>query len=193
MLYVIGTKELGLKLGSDEGVKLYATVDASYACHEDSKSHSGCTLHVGRDSGSIMTISKKQKLVADSSTCAEFIATHLIAKEIMWGRNFLKSIGHPQEEPTTLFEDNTSTIAMIKNKSNGKKTKHIEVRYNLIREQVEKLVIKMQHLSSKDAGFSINLVRIYFHLVLVIPASLDVLATHTGGLCLLTFCYLNLV
>jgi len=150
MLYVIGTKELGLKLGSDEGVKLYATVDASYACHEDSKSHSGCTLHVGRDSGSIMTISKKQKLVADSSTCAEFIATHLIAKEIMWGRNFLKSIGHPQEEPTTLFEDNTSTIAMIKNKSNGKKTKHIEVRYNLIREQVEKLVIKMQHLSSKD-------------------------------------------
>ena len=52
LLYFIGTKHLGLKLYSDEGVKLYATVDAAYACHPDSKSHSGCTLHIGRLSGS---------------------------------------------------------------------------------------------------------------------------------------------
>jgi len=150
MRYVIGTREIGLRLYSHEGVKLFATVDASYACHPDFKSHSGCTLHIGKDSASLITISKKQKITADSSTSAEFIATHLIAKEIMWARNLLKSVGYPQEEPTTLFEDNMSTIAMIKNKSNGKKTKHIEVRYNLIREQVEKMVIKMQHLSTKE-------------------------------------------
>ncbi len=43
-----------------------------------------------------------------------------------------------------------STIAMIKNKCNGKRTKHIEVRYNLIREQVAKLIIQMRHLATKD-------------------------------------------
>jgi len=144
--YIAGTRTLGLNLFSDEGVKLYATVDASYACHEDFKSHSGCTLHIGCNSGSIVTISKKQKVTADSSTIAEFIATHIVTKEIMWARRFLASIGYPQEEPTILYEDNMSTIAMIKNKCNGKRTKHIEVRYNLIREQVEKLAIKMQHL-----------------------------------------------
>jgi len=148
--YIAGTKDKGLKLCSDDGVTLYATVDASYACHDDFKSHSGCTLHIGRFSGSLTTVSKKQKIVADSSTIAEFIATHIITKEIMWARGLLKSLSYPQAEPTILYEDNMSTIAMIKNKSNGKRTKHIEVRYNLIREQVQKLIIQMRHLPTKE-------------------------------------------
>jgi len=118
LLYVIGIKHLGLKLYSSDGVKLYATVDAAYACHPDSKSHSGCTLHLGRNSGSLITMSKKQTVTADSSTVAEFVATHIVTKEIMWARSFLSSVGYPQNEPTILYEDNMSTISMIKNKSN---------------------------------------------------------------------------
>ena len=83
LYYIAGTYELGLKLYSNEGVRLYATVDASYACHDDSKSHTGCTLHIGRTSGSIITVSKKQSVTADSSTIAEFVATHVVCKEIM--------------------------------------------------------------------------------------------------------------
>jgi len=149
LLYVIGTKHLGLKLYSDEGVKLYATVDASYACHPDSKSHTGCTLHIGRMSGSIITLSKKQTVTADSSTVAEFIATHVVTKEIMWARSFLSSVKYPQSDPTVLFEDNMSTISMIKNKSNGNRTKHIEVRYNLVREQQSIGTLRMVHLSTE--------------------------------------------
>ena len=120
--YLVGTKDLALQLGSDEGVVLYATVDASYATHEDSKSHTGCTLHIGKESGAVIAISKKQKITSDSSTIAEFIATHLVAKEIIWCRSLLKSLGYPQDQPTILFEDNQSTISMIKNKCNGKRT-----------------------------------------------------------------------
>ncbi len=126
--YIAGTRDKGLKLFSTDGVTLYATVDAAYTCHDDFKSHSGCTLHIGKSSGSIITASKKQKVTADSSTIAEFIATHIITKEIMWARSLLRSLGFPQAEPTILYEDNKSTIAMIKNKCNGKRTKHIEVR-----------------------------------------------------------------
>ncbi len=89
--YIVGTRQLGLVFGSDNGVTLYATVDASNACHDDFKSHSGCTLHVGSRSGSIITVSKKQSVTADSSTIAEFIATHIITKEIMWARSLLAS------------------------------------------------------------------------------------------------------
>ena len=148
--YLAGTKSLALKLGSDEGIVLYATVDASYATHDDSKSHTGFTLHIGKDSGSVMATSKKQKITADSSTIAEFIATHIVAKEILWCRRLLSSLGYPQLEPTILFEDNKSTISMIKNKCNGKRTKHIDVRYNLIRELCEKMVIAMTYLSSAE-------------------------------------------
>jgi hypothetical protein len=148
--YLVGTKDLALQLGSDEGVVLYATVDASYATHDDSKSHTGLTLHIGKDSGAVIAISKKQKITSDSSTIAEFIATHLVAKEIIWCRGLLKSLTFPQKQPTILFEDNKSTISMIKNKCNGKRTKHIDVRYNMIRELCAKMIIIMTYLASKD-------------------------------------------
>ena len=150
LLYIVGTRHLALKFHSTEGVKLYATVDASYACHPDFKSHSGCTLHIGRLSGTFQALSKKQTVTADSSTVAEFIATHTVAKEIMWARSFLHSLGFPQCEPTILYEDNMSTISMIHNHTNGNRTKHIEVRYNLIREQVSNRVIAVHHLSTAD-------------------------------------------
>ena len=118
--YLVGTKDLSLKLGSNEGIVLYGTVDASYATNDDSRSHTGYTLYIGKDTGAVMATSKKQKIIADSSTIAEFIATHIVAKEILWCRRLLFSLGYPQMEPTILFEDNKSTISMIKNKCNGK-------------------------------------------------------------------------
>ena len=148
--YLVKTKDIALKLGSNEGIVLYGTVDASYATNDDSRSHTGFTLHIGKDSGAIMATSKKQKIIADSSTIAEFIATHIVAKEILWCRRLLLSLGYPQLEPTILFEDNKSTISMIKNKCNGKRTKHIDVRYNLIRELCEQMVIAMTYLASGD-------------------------------------------
>ena len=39
---------------------------------------------------------------------------------------------------------------MIKNKCNGKRTKHIDVRYNLIRELCEQMVIAMTYLASGE-------------------------------------------
>ena len=131
--YLVNSPELGLVLGGHGGVKLYATVDASYGTHEYRKSHSGCTLHIGAGSGAFMSRSKKQTVTADSSTVAEFIATHLVCKEVMWARELLSELGYPQLEPTVLGEDNMSTIAMINNDCNGQKTKHIEIRFNTIR------------------------------------------------------------
>ena len=89
-------------------------------------------------------------MTADSSTVAEFIAMRLVAKEIMWARALLGEMGHVQLEPTILEEDNMSTIVMINNDSNSNKTKHIEIRFNLIREQVLKLIIHLQHLATKE-------------------------------------------
>ena len=148
--YLVNTPDLGLVLGGHGGVLLYATVDASYGTHVDRKSHSGCTLHIGVGSGAFLSRSKKQTVTADSSTVAEFIATHLASKEVMWARAILGEMGHEQLEPTVLGEDNMSTIAMIKNDCNGQKTKHIAIRFNLIRELVQQLEIAMEHLPTED-------------------------------------------
>ena len=137
------------------GVLLYATVDASYGIHADRKSHSGCTLHVGVGSGAFLFRSKKQTVTADSSTVPEFIATHLASKEIMWARTLLGEMGYEHTAPTVFGEDNMSTITMIKNDCNGQKTKHITIRFNLIRELVQQLEIAMDHLPTVDMNSDI--------------------------------------
>jgi hypothetical protein len=148
--YLMGTSHLGLHLHSDEGIVLSATVDASYACHADRKSHSGFTLHIGSSSGSFLTKSKKQTVTADSSTIAELIAAFLASKEIAWARSILTELGYQQDHPTILHEDNQSTIQMINNDSNSQKTKHIDVRYNYVREKVAAGDIVMKYCMSSD-------------------------------------------
>lgn len=149
-LYLAGTMHLGIRLHSGEGIQLYATVDASYACHDDFKSHTGCTLHIGRQSGSFSTLSKKQTITADSSTVAEFIAAHTVAKEVMWARNFLEELGYAQTRPTTIFEDNQSTIALIMKDGNGNRTKHIAMRYYFIKELVKQDTVRIEYLPTED-------------------------------------------
>ena len=43
-----------------------------------------------------------------------------------------------------------STIAMIQNDCNGQKTKHIAIRFNMIRELVQQLEIVVQHLPTAE-------------------------------------------
>ena len=68
----------------------------------------------------------------------------------MWARSLLAEMGYPQINPTILFEDNMSTIHIINNDCNSQKTKNIDIRYNLVREQVQKHQVTMQHLGTKD-------------------------------------------
>ncbi len=50
-----------------------------------------------------------------------------------------------------------STIAMANNDGNSQKTKHIDIRYNLTREQVKSKAITMEHLQTKDMTLDILL------------------------------------
>jgi hypothetical protein len=68
----------------------------------------------------------------------------------MWARSMLAELGYPQINPTILYEDNMSTIAMINNDCNSQKTKHVAIKYNLVREQVQLQHIKMNHLPTQD-------------------------------------------
>jgi hypothetical protein len=148
--YCIGTPEMGLTFTSANDITLYASVDASYGNHDDRRSHTGCTLHLGATSGAFISRSRKQTVTADSSTVAEFIACHTAAQEIMWARSMLTELGYPQNHPTVMYEDNKSTIHMLHNDSHTAKTKHIDIRYNLIREQVRNGEINPVHCPTES-------------------------------------------
>jgi hypothetical protein len=147
--YVFQTRHLGLTLGSSSGdMDLHAFVDASYACYLDSKSHTGICLSLGNDSGAFLALSKKQTITADSTTVAEFVATHTGCQRILWSKNMLEEMGFLPK--IFLHQDNTSTIHLLKHSGNSGRTKHIALRYNMIREAIKHHDIQVVYTPSEE-------------------------------------------
>ncbi len=92
--------------------------------------------------------SKHQSTVATSTTEAEYIATKNTVKEIIWFHRLFKDLGHPQEEPTLLYENNTGTMSLAHNPVNHSMTKHIDITYHFIRERIASGEIEMEHIDT---------------------------------------------
>ena len=94
---------------------------------------------MGKDGrGSIISISKKQKLNTKSSTEAELIGADDAMPQMLWTRYFLEAQGYGIDE-NILYQDNMSAVLLgnNENKSSTKNTKHINVCYYFIKDRVE--------------------------------------------------------
>ena len=142
--YLENTIHLTLRLQADETNLLQWWVDAAYATHPDMKGHTGTTFTMGH--GSIYSNSLKQKLVARSSTEAELVGVHDILPQILWTHNFLMSQGYPVQK-NVVYQDNMSAMLLENNghKSSTKRTKHIELRYFFIHDQVQQDKVLIKH------------------------------------------------
>jgi hypothetical protein len=123
--------------------------DADFASQQDRHSISG---YVFRYRGSAISWSSKcQAPIALSTTEAEYIAAAHAVKEAIWLRRFLGEITSPFMFPTPLFCDNNGAIALAKdNTVFHPRTKHIDVRYNFIREIIEKREVTMIYVNTND-------------------------------------------
>jgi hypothetical protein len=68
-------------------------------------------------------------------------------QEAMWIRHFLESLGF-RTEPIIAYEDNQSTIALMKNNKKDGRTKHIEVKHWFISDLIKEETIDMRYLKS---------------------------------------------
>jgi len=154
--HLASTPHLGLLFHSPEGVVLYAHADISYASMPNFRSFTSGGISVGRHSASFQSICSPQSVMADSTTVAEFIGFATVGKEVVAARMFCAAIGFPQFKPTILYQDNKSTIKIIGNKMTGTKTKHIAVRYQLIKEFVKDLELVPEYLQTSDMMADLN-------------------------------------
>ena len=137
--YIKGTIDYGITFDGNEetDVKLQGYVDADWGSNPNGrKSQSGYLFTIC--GGVISWASKKQSVVALSSTEAEYIAASLASQEAVWLRSLLGDISFVQEEPTVIKEDNQGTIALSRNPKYHPRTKHIDIKYHFIRDKVEK-------------------------------------------------------
>lgn len=145
--YLKGTRELWLAYGGDEKDLLgYADADGSMA--EDRHAISGYAfiLHGGTVSWS----AKRQEIVSLSTTESEYVAATHAAKEALWLRSLLCQLFSTELEPTTLFSDNQSAIALTKDHQYHARTKHIDIRFHFIRWIVENGSLRLIYCPTND-------------------------------------------
>ena len=98
-------------------------------------------------SGSISWSSRKQAVVALSTAEAEYIALSSATQEIIWLRRLLTDLHSKPQGPTELKEDNQGAIAIAKNPFTHNRTKHIDIRYHFVRENVHDNVVNITYCS----------------------------------------------
>lgn len=144
--YLINTKDLYICYGESSDLTGYS--DSDFAGDVDTrKSTTGYIFNM--NGGPITWCSQKQKTIALSTTEAEFVAACEAAKEILWLQQLLLELGE-NVKYVSLYVDNQSAIKLISNPVYHKKTKHIDVKFNFIREKVELGIIKLNYIPSNS-------------------------------------------
>ena len=147
--YLRGTKDLILTLRANNDGIVRWWIDASYAVHDDMKGHTRATLSLGK--GGIYSGSWKQRLVARSSMESELVGVYDVLPQVLWTKQFLEEQGW-SDSATVVYQDNTSSILLEKNgrSSSTKCTKHMNIRYFYVTEQIKKKAIHVTHCPTKE-------------------------------------------
>ncbi|GJS11412.1 putative ribonuclease H-like domain-containing protein [Tanacetum coccineum] len=139
--YLKGQPKLGLWYPKDSPFDLEAYTDSDYAgASLDRKSTTGGCQFLG--SRLISWQCKKQTVVANSTTEAEYVAAANCYGQVLWIQNQMLDYGYNFMN-TKIFIDNESTIYIVKNPVFHSKTKHIEIRHHFIRDSYEKRLIQV--------------------------------------------------
>ncbi|GKD75507.1 putative ribonuclease H-like domain-containing protein, partial [Tanacetum coccineum] len=139
--YLKGQPTLGLWYPKDSPMDLIAYSDSDYAgASLDRKSTTGGCQFLG--CRLISWQCKKQTIVANSTTEAEYIAASNCCGQVLWLQNQLLDYGYNFMQ-TKIHVDNESAICVVKNPVYHSKTKHIEIRHHFIRDSYEKKLIEM--------------------------------------------------
>lgn len=150
--YLKGTQNYGLiyeRKKREEKHELMAYSDADYAGDVNSrKSTSGYVLLV--DNCLVIWGTERQRSVSLSTTESEYIAVCTTVKEMVWMRFFLSEIFGKDEEfkKFTLHVDNQSAIRLIRNPEFHKRSKHIDVRFQFIREKFKEGFFDLEYVET---------------------------------------------
>ncbi|GJX71766.1 hypothetical protein Tco_0308937, partial [Tanacetum coccineum] len=141
IIYLKGQPKLGLWYPRDSPFDLKAFSDSDYAgASLDRKSITGGCQFLGKRL--ISWQCKKQTIVANSTTEAEYVAAANCCGQVLWIQNQMLDYGFNFMN-TKIHIDNESTICIVKNPVFHSKTKHIEIRHHFIRDSYEKRLIQV--------------------------------------------------
>ncbi|KAI3505835.1 hypothetical protein L1887_28122 [Cichorium endivia] len=146
--YLKGTKAMGLWYPIGDNFKLQAFTDSDHAgCKLDRKSTSGgCQFLGGR---LVSWSSKKRNCVALSSAEAEYVAASTCCSQVLWMKTQLLDYGYRFLQ-VPIYCDSKSAIAISHNPIQHSMTKHIDLRYHFIKDQIMEGNIELYFIPTDD-------------------------------------------
>lgn len=148
--YLKGTMTMGIHYiqSSNLSEDLVGWADADYATSlVTKKSTSGYVITLFGNP--VCWSAKKQPVVAQSTTEAEFVAINRCAKQLRWLTNLILNL-HIKIKPPTLKNDNSGAVIISKEAQLNENTKHIEIRFQYVLELVLKKQLIVQQVSTND-------------------------------------------
>lgn len=144
LCYVKGTAHVGINY-TRQPFNATAFSDSDFSqCSISRRSVTGYIIHASN--GAVCWQSRRQTVIALSTTEAEYMAACSCAKQMAWVRAFLFNVHHPVEGPSPFLMDNTSAISIAVGESIKARSKHINRRFHFIREQVQGVSICIKYI-----------------------------------------------
>lgn len=147
MRYLQGTKDLKMCYKREESHSITGYCDADWAGDSlDRRSCMGYTFLF--QNASISWNSCKQQTVALSTAEAEYMAMALATQEALWLQQLQAELGQGNDGALLIYCDNQSAIKLASTDCYKPRTKHIDIRWHFIRENIVKCKIKFLFVNS---------------------------------------------
>jgi len=133
------------------GQPIEAWVDADWANDvQDARSISGYVIKMA--GGAVSWTSRKQTCVASSTTHAEYMALYDVITEIIWMKSLLVELGQAKfaNSPIIVHVDNMGAIRIAESNQVTERSKHFNVKFHLVRDEIKKGTMMLSHTNSKD-------------------------------------------
>jgi uncharacterized protein YjeT (DUF2065 family) len=147
--YLMDTSHYKLRLGGGDQINVQIFSDADWAGQsDDGRSMTGGVLMVA--GGVVAWSSRRQSTVAISSMESEFIALVSATADARWIQQLLQEIGMSDKLPIPIFVDNKAVIDYCNNESNSSRTRHFNIKYHFVRDEVAQQHIKLEWIPTED-------------------------------------------
>jgi len=149
--YCQGTKHYMLTYKRTDNLEVECYTDADFAGDEDDrKSTSGYIYTLAR--GAISWRSGKQGVTAASTMQAEFVSCYDATGQAVWLKNFIPALRLVDSisRPITMYCDNQSAVFFCANDKLSGASKHIDLKYRVVKDRNRDNTLKIQHISTKE-------------------------------------------
>lgn len=93
--------------------------------------------------------SKKQKVVAQSTTEAEFISLSFATKEAIWLHALCNEIIGKPNLPYQIYCDNKGAIDLARNNNHSEQTKHVDIKFKFVHDEIVNNRMLLTHVSTE--------------------------------------------